>query len=58
MIEAGIDAIFLSPVNWEEITPSLQELQEADVRIINVDTQVKEMDYVDAYVGSDNEAKY
>lgn len=56
MIEAGIDAIFLSPVNWEEITPSLQALQEADVRIINVDTQVKEMDYVDAYVGSDNEA--
>ena len=56
MIEAGTDAIFLSPVNWEEITPSLQELQEADVRIINVDTQVKEMDYVDAYVGSDNEA--
>ena len=56
MIEAGIDAIFLSPVNWEEITPSLQELQEADVRIINVDTQVKEMDYVDVYVGSDNEA--
>lgn len=56
MIEAGIDAIFLSPVNWEEIIPSLQELQEADVRIINVDTQVKEMDYVDAYVGSDNEA--
>ena len=55
MIEAGIDAIFLSPVNWEEITPSLQELQEADVRIINVDTQVKEMDYADAYVGSDNE---
>lgn len=56
MIEAGIDAIFLSPVNWEEITPSLQALQEADVRIINVDTQVKEMDYVDAYVGSDNES--
>ena len=56
MIEAGIDAIFLSPVNWEEITPSLQELKEAGVRIINVDTQVKEMDYVDAYVGSDNQA--
>ena len=25
-----------------------------NVRIINVDTQVKEMDYVDAYIGSDN----
>lgn len=55
MIEDGIDAIFLSPVDWEEITPSLQALQEAGVKIINVDTQVKEMDYVDAYIGSDNE---
>lgn len=54
MIDSGIDAIFLSPVNWESITPSLQALQEAGVKIINVDTQVKEMDYVDAYVGSDN----
>lgn len=54
MIEEGIDAIILSPVNWEEITASLQALKEADVKIINVDTQVKEMDYVDAYIGSDN----
>ena len=54
MIDEGIDAIFLCPVDWEAITPSLEALKEADVRIINVDTQVKEMDYVDAYVGSDN----
>lgn len=54
MIKEGIEAIILSPVDWEEITPSLQELKEADVCIINVDTQVKEMDYVDAYIGSDN----
>ena len=54
MIDEGIDAIFLSPVNWESITPSLETLREAGVKIINVDTQVKEMDYVDAYVGSDN----
>lgn len=59
MIEEGIDAIFLCPVDWEEITESLEELKEADVKIINVDTQVKEMDYVDAYIGSDNhEAGY
>ncbi len=59
MIEEGIDAIFLCPVDWEKITPSLEALKEADVRIINVDTQVKEMDYVDAYIGSDNrEAGY
>ena len=55
MIEEGIDAIFLCPVDWEAITPSLEKLKDADVKIINVDTQVKEMDYVDAYVGSDNE---
>lgn len=54
MIDEGIDAIFLSPVNWESITPPLETLREAGVKIINVDTQVKEMDYVDAYVGSDN----
>ena len=59
MIEGGIDAIFLCPVDWEAITPALQALKEADVKIINVDTQVKEMDYVDAYIGSNNvEAGY
>lgn len=54
MIAEGIDAIILSPVDWEDITPSLEELRAAGVKIINVDTQVKEMDYVDAYIGSDN----
>lgn len=54
MIEEGIEVIFLTPVNWEEITPSLEALKKANVKIINLDTQVKEMDYVDAYIGSDN----
>lgn len=54
MIDEGIEAIILSPVDWEKITPSLQALKKAGVKIINVDTQVKEMDYVDAYIGSDN----
>lgn len=55
MIDEGIDAIFICPVNWIEITDALKALKEAGVKIINVDTQVKEMDYVDAYIGSDNE---
>ena len=54
MIEEGIEAVILSPVNWEEVTPALKKLKESGVKIINVDTQVKEMDYVDAYIGSDN----
>ena len=49
MIDSGIDAIFLSPVNWESITPSLQALQEAGVKIINVDTQVKDCEDSSAY---------
>lgn len=55
MIDEGIDAIFICPVNWIEITDALEALKEAGVKIINVDTQVKEMDYVDAYIGSNNE---
>ena len=51
MIDEGIDAIFLCPVDWEAITPSLKALKDADVKIINVDAQVKEMEYVDAYIG-------
>lgn len=54
MIDHGIQAIFLTPVDWDAITPALEALKKADVKIINVDTQVKEMSYVDAYVGSDN----
>lgn len=54
MIDEGIDVIFLTPVDWQQITPALEALKEADVKIINLDTQVAEMDYVDAYIGSDN----
>lgn len=54
MIDEGINAILLTPVNWEEITPSLEALRNAGVKILNVDTQVKDMEYVDAYIGSDN----
>lgn len=54
MIDEGIDAIFLCPVDWEKITPSLQALQDAGVKIINVDSEVKDTDYIDAYIGSNN----
>lgn len=54
LIEQGIDAIFLSPVDWIEITPSIEKLNEAGIKIINIDTKVQAIDKVDAYVGSDN----
>lgn len=54
MIADGIEAIFLCPVSWEAITPALDDLEKAGVKIINIDSEVKEIGYIDAYVGSDN----
>lgn len=54
MIADGIDAIFLCPVDWDAITPALIDLKEAGVKIINIDSEVKETEYIDAYIGSDN----
>ncbi|SHJ77083.1 sugar ABC transporter substrate-binding protein [Hespellia stercorisuis] len=53
-IEKRVDAVFLCPVDWEGVTPGLEKLKEAGIPIINIDTEVKEIDLVDAYVGSDN----
>ncbi len=54
MIDEGVDAVFLCPVDWEKITPALEALKEADIPVINIDTQVKETGLVSAYIGSDN----
>lgn len=54
MIEQGVDAVFLVPVDWEGIQPAIDALNDADVKIINVDTEVKDMDHIDAFIGTDN----
>ncbi|MCU6748635.1 substrate-binding domain-containing protein [Faecalicatena acetigenes] len=54
LIEEEVDAVILCPVDWEEITPALEALKEADIPVINLDTEVKETELVDAYIGSDN----
>lgn len=54
MIAQGIDAIFLNPVDWEGIRPALTMLKEANIPIINYDAEVKDMEYITSYVGSDN----
>ena len=55
-IDQGVDAVFLTPVDWEAISPSLEALKEADIPVINLDTQVKETDLVDAFIGSNNKS--
>jgi ribose transport system substrate-binding protein len=54
LISQGIDAIFLNPVDWEGIRPALVALQKAKIPVINFDAEVKDMDLVTAYAGSDN----
>ncbi len=54
LIKQDIDAVFVSPVDWKKITPAVEALKKAGIKIINVDTQMKEFDLADAYVGSDN----
>lgn len=54
MIEDGVVAVFVNPVDWEKITPALQACQEAGVAVINVDTDVKEKEYVASVIQSDN----
>lgn len=54
LISQKIDAIFLNPVDWEGIRPALLALKNANIPIINFDAEVKDMDLVTAYAGSDN----
>ena len=59
LIELNVDAVFLAPYDWIAIGSSVDKLNQAGIKIINVDTQVQAFDKVDAYVGSDNaEAGY
>lgn len=54
MITQGIDAIFLNPAEAEGILPALDMLKKAGIPIINFDTEVADLSYAQAYVGSDN----
>lgn len=54
MIDEGIEVLFLNPVDWEKVRPALEACREAGVVVINVDTEVKDKDYVISYIETDN----
>jgi len=54
LIARKIDAVFINPVDWEAIRPALVSLNKAGIPIINFDAEVRDIDLVAAYVGSDN----
>ncbi len=54
LIAQDIDAMFLNPAEAEGILPALDALKEAGIPIINFDTEVADLSYVESYAGSDN----
>lgn len=54
MLDEGVAGIFVNPVDWEEITPALQACQKAQVPVFDVDTDVKDPQYVATVIQSDN----
>lgn len=54
MLEDGVVAIFLSPVDWKSVKPALIKCQEAGVPVFNVDTYVYDTEYVVSSILSDN----
>lgn len=54
LIDEGVQAVILAPVDKDAITPGLELLQKSKVKIINIGTRVQEVEKVDAYVGADN----
>lgn len=54
MIEEGIEVLFLNPVDWERVKPALEACREAGVLVINIDTVVKDREYVISVIETDN----
>ncbi len=54
MLDAGVDLLFINPVDWSAITPALIECRNRGVPIINVDTNVFAKQFVETIILSDN----
>lgn len=56
MIDEGIEVLFLNPVDWITVKPALEACKKAGVVVINIDTVVKDRDYVVSVIETDNYA--
>lgn len=54
MIDEGIEVLFLNPVDWITVRPALEACREAGVVVINIDTVVKDREYVTSIIETDN----
>lgn len=54
MIDEGIEVLFLNPVDWVTVRPALEACREAGIVVINIDTVVKDREYVTSIIETDN----
>ncbi len=54
MIEEGVVAIFLQPIDWKKVQPALKACKDAGIPVFNVDTYVYDTEYVISTIISDN----
>ena len=54
IVISRIEVLFLNPVDWEAVEPALKACQEKDVIVINIDTVVKNREYVASIIETDN----
>lgn len=54
MIDEGIEVLFLNPVDWEEVKPALEACDRAGIPVFNIDTTVKNTEYVVSVIETDN----
>ncbi len=54
MIKEGIDVLFLNPVDWEGVTPALEQCAQKGIPVFVVDSGVQRDDLVVSTIMSDN----
>jgi len=54
MIEAGVEAIFINPVDWKAVEPALKLCKENGIALFNIDTNVYDQEYIVSTIISDN----
>ena len=54
LIDMGVELIFINPVNWREVEPSLELARAAKIPVIAIDTNVENDFLVNCTVVSDN----
>lgn len=54
LLQQGIDGLIVMPVDFEGITPALDEAQKAGIPVVSVDAACADADKTIAYIASDN----